>query len=50
MTISAVTGDKVDEVLFELMDIIHADKEDEKAEQQAAERLEAGEEEEKWQP
>ncbi len=50
MTISAVTGDQVEDVLFALLDIIHADKEEEKAELAATEREEAGEEPETWQP
>jgi len=50
MTISAVTGDKVDEVLFALMEIINEDKQEEQEQIEEAERIEAGEEEKKWQP
>ncbi|GLQ07882.1 GTPase ObgE [Sneathiella chinensis] len=50
MTISAVTGDKVDEVLFALLEIINRDKQEEKAEEEEAARKEAGEEPKTWQP
>lgn len=50
MTISAVTGDKVEEVLFALQDIIEADRKAEKQSEEAAKLKDAGEEAETWSP
>ncbi|WP_169566169.1 GTPase ObgE [Sneathiella limimaris] len=50
LTISAATGDNVESLLFELLDIVQKSKAEEKAELVQQERQDAGEEEEKWQP
>jgi len=50
MTISAVTGDKVEEVLFALQDIIESDRIAEKQSDQAVKLKDAGEEAETWSP
>lgn len=49
-TISAVTGENMDELLFAIMDIIDASKAEERTEQIAEEKALAGEEIDKWQP
>ena len=50
MTISAATGDKVEQLLFALLEIIGESKEQEAAHEQKVEREEAGKEAETWQP
>ncbi|MBL4739772.1 MAG: GTPase ObgE [Sneathiella sp.] len=50
MTISAVTGDKVEEVLFALQGIIESDRIVEKQNEEAVKLKDAGEEAETWSP
>ncbi|MEH6403236.1 MAG: GTPase ObgE [Sneathiella sp.] len=50
MTISAVTGDKVEEVLFALQGIIESDRVAEKQAEKAVKLKDAGEEAETWSP
>ncbi|MBE7636356.1 GTPase ObgE [Sneathiella sp. P13V-1] len=49
-TISAATGDNVEPLLFELIDIIDAEKAEEKVEEEETRREEAGEEKPTWRP
>jgi hypothetical protein len=50
MTISAATGDNVEQLLFALLAKIGVSKKQEILHDEKTEREEAGEEEEKWQP
>ncbi len=49
-TISAVTGENIDDLLFTLLKIIDASKAQEKSDEEEEARTLAGEEEAKWQP
>jgi len=49
-TVSAVTGENMDDLLFAIMDIIDASKREEKQEQEIEAQILAGEEVGKWQP
>ncbi|MBL4907760.1 MAG: GTPase ObgE [Sneathiella sp.] len=50
MTISAVTGENVDDLLFTLLDMIGVDKKTEIKEEEEAQLKEAGEDAETWKP